>query len=85
LFWLYCVKVLLILVFWCLVLCVFGYVLYEGLFFFVYWGFVMFGSNVEPRVKKKLVLREPWLCMKCSVENAHYMSKCKGCGERRPH
>lgn len=45
----------------------------------------MFGSNVEPRVKKKLVLREPWLCMKCSVENAHYMSKCKGCGERRPH
>jgi apolipoprotein N-acyltransferase len=33
LFWLLFVKVVLILVFWCLVLCVVGYVLYEGLFF----------------------------------------------------
>lgn len=45
----------------------------------------MFGSNVEPKVKKKMVPKEPWQCMKCSTENAHYMSKCRSCFERRPH
>lgn len=45
----------------------------------------MFGSNVQPRVRKTDILKEPWQCMKCSTENKHYMAKCNKCLERRPH
>jgi len=45
----------------------------------------MFNSNVQPKVRKIDVRKEPWDCLKCSAENKHYMVKCKDCGERRPH
>lgn len=45
----------------------------------------MFNSNVQPKVRKVDVPKEPWDCMKCSSENPHYMSKCGVCGSRRPH
>ncbi len=45
----------------------------------------MFNSNVQPKVRKKDIKKEPWNCMKCSEENAHYLVKCGMCGERRPH
>lgn len=45
----------------------------------------MFNSNVQPKVKKKMVSKESWSCMKCSSENQHYMTKCGTCNARRPH
>lgn len=45
----------------------------------------MFNSNVQPKVRKTDVPKEPWDCMKCSSENAYYMRKCGVCNERRPH
>lgn len=45
----------------------------------------MFGSNVQPKVKKKLVPREPWYCHRCDLENASYYSKCPKCGAHREH
>jgi hypothetical protein len=45
----------------------------------------MFNSNVQPRVRKTDVPKEPWLCMKCSEENPHYMARCNECNARRPH
>jgi hypothetical protein len=45
----------------------------------------MFNSNVQPKVKKINLPKESWSCMSCSVENPHYLSKCKECNTRRPH
>jgi len=45
----------------------------------------VFNSNVQPKVKKKMIPRESWSCMKCSSENQHYMTKCGSCNARRPH
>ena len=45
----------------------------------------MFNSNVQPKVRKIDIPKEPWLCMKCSSENQYYMRKCGTCNERRPH
>lgn len=43
----------------------------------------MFGSNVAPKVKKIMREAKMWLCPSCSSENAHYMTRCGICNERR--
>jgi len=43
----------------------------------------MFGSNVQPRVKKIMRDVKSWICLHCSTENAHYLTKCNSCKERR--
>ena len=53
--------------------------------FFCLGGCVVFGSNVQPKLRKKMVPKESWSCMKCSSENQHYMTKCGTCNARRPH
>lgn len=45
----------------------------------------MFGSNVEPKVKKKMVPKEPWYCHSCNKDHPHYYSKCPKCGAHREH
>ena len=51
----------------------------------IIWSGVVFNSNVQPKVRKTDVPKEPWDCMKCSAENAYYMRRCGECNERRPH
>lgn len=43
----------------------------------------MFNSNVAPKVRKVMRDTATWLCLHCSRENAHYLTKCDSCKERR--